>query len=93
MISLVDSSQVLLRAGRSYPYGWSSDGKDVFVRDWESSDLRLVPLAGGDGRIVVTLPPDCAPQWVAPDARHILCNIAESVSDVWMIENFDPAAR
>jgi len=92
VISLTDSSQVLLRAGRSDTYGWSTDGKGVFVKDWDTQDLRLVPLTGGEGRIVVTLPPDCDPQWVAPDGRRILCSIDESVSDVWMIENFDPAA-
>ena len=92
VISLRDSSQVLLHAGQSDPYGWSTDGKGVFVKDRDTQDLRLVPLTGGEGRIVVTLPPDCHPQWVAPDGRRILCSIHESVSDVWMIENFDPAA-
>ncbi len=103
IVSLRDSSQSLLlrRAGSQLqsPIGWSADGGSVYVMDVGSHDILRVPLAGGDSTVVATLPFEAsgsAQMRISCTATEretgltLLCNVSESTSDVWMIENFDP---
>ena len=96
VISLRDSSQTLVRAGQPLlPLGWSADGGWVYTQDWDSRDILRVPWTGGDGIVIATVPFEnagCTPV-ERPAGLAWLCLVSESVSDIWMIENFDPAAR
>jgi serine/threonine-protein kinase len=101
VISLEDSSQTRVHPGRASPVGWTADGRSVHVQEWDSGDVLLVPAAGGEASVVATLPFEPPSHdidlWCAtverPDGLALLCNVEESVSDAWMIENFDPAVR
>jgi hypothetical protein len=81
--------------------GWTADGRSVYVQEWESGDVLLVPASGGEPSVVATLPFEPPSHesdlWCAtverPDGLALLCNVEESVSDAWMIENFDPVVR
>ncbi len=96
VISLEDSSQTFVHSGR--PKGWTADGRSVYVQDYGSADILLVPLAGGEARVVATVPfetangADCVTV-ERPNGLALLCWVDESVSDAWMIEHFDPAVR
>ncbi len=96
VISLRDSSQTLVRAGQQLlPLGWSADGGWVYTQDWDSRDILRVPWTGGDGIVIATVPFEnagCTPV-ERPAGLAWLCRVSESVSDIWMIENFDPAMR
>ena len=91
VISLEDSSQVMLRVGWTYQYGWSEDGESIYVR--ESDEFRLVPLAGGAGTVAAHVPfedANCTPV-ERPTGLTLVCMVSEATSDVWIMENFDPA--
>jgi Tol biopolymer transport system component len=92
VISLEDSSQARVHAG-GWPKGWTADGSSVYVREHDSDDILLVSATGGEARVVATVPFDDADCVTGerPDGLALLCNVGESVSDAWMIENFDPA--
>jgi Tol biopolymer transport system component len=77
----------------SLPKGWSSDGGGVYVHDHTSGVLRLIPLDGSEGKVVAQLSDACMVDWVAPDARWLICTKDETQSDAWVVENFDPAVR
>jgi hypothetical protein len=68
----------------------------VYVRVYGTDDILLVPVFGGEGTVVATVPfegpDDCVPV-ERPTGLALLCNVVESVSDAWMIENFDPEVR
>jgi Tol biopolymer transport system component len=94
--SLRDSSQTLVYPGRFDPVGWAADGQSVYVREHGAHDILLVPLSDGDGTVAATVPfanaLDCLPV-ERPTGVALLCNVVESVSDAWMIEDFDPGVR
>jgi serine/threonine-protein kinase len=83
-------------AGRADPLGWAANGQSIYVRERGSNDILLVPVLGGDGRVVARVPFDGAADCIPverPASLALLCNVVESVSDAWMIENFDPEVR
>ena len=98
VVSLEESSQIFVRHGNAWPVGWSPDGEWVFVvedRDG-STMLAAVPVAGGDARDVAILPwrgPDSVPSCHTLDGRQFVCGAYEMLSDVWLVENFDPDVR
>ena len=40
--------------------------------------------------VVLTLPVGCDLHYVSRDRKWILCSLVESMSDVWMVKDFDP---
>jgi len=98
VISLKDSSNpashLLVHEGLSHPLGWSADGRWVFVQDDGSSDILLVPAAGGRATSWGAQPFENA--YCTPFERRgglaLLCVVDEGTADAWMIENFDPGA-
>jgi Tol biopolymer transport system component/tRNA A-37 threonylcarbamoyl transferase component Bud32 len=97
LISGRDSSQRRVGPMTPWPFGlplgWSSDGRFIYVSD--SLNIRRVPATGGEGIIVATLPFKNVHNCILterPSGLVLVCNVGESVSsDVWMMENFDPA--
>jgi hypothetical protein len=97
VVSLRDSSQIFLTADWDWPIAWSRDGRSVYTLGTpeRESVIRLVPLNGGPQRVVMTLPmPNSACALVGgSQPPSFVCMIPEFVSDVWLIEHFDPAIR
>lgn len=105
VVSLRDSSQsLLLRGGlnEAYAVGWCADGGSVYVMKRDSGEILRVPLTGDAAAVVATLPFE-VPESSAYDfscwatereaGLTLLCTVPESVSDAWMVENFDPDIR
>jgi hypothetical protein len=94
VVSLRDTSQVLLEEGRLDPVGWSADGRSVLAVGWDSGGIVRLGL---DGRTEAlgTLPFRDAECTSAEPARQgtLVCVAPEQVSDVWMVAGFDPERR
>jgi len=93
-ISLWDSTQVPVlaetRATRHMPVGWTTDGTGILASAGE--DILLIPLSTGEPETVLTLP-DTPDYWCDPfhgSEYSWVCIEAESESDAWLIEDFDP---
>jgi serine/threonine protein kinase len=97
-ISLEDSSQTFLYRTGGDPIRWSADGKWIYVLDGLAAETKgaqiiKIPAAGGEPEALVTLPlENVYPASMTSDGRRIVCNVSETQSDVWLMENFDPEA-
>jgi len=91
VISLADKSETRLHDGRCYPAGWSPDGNLVYA--YCGGDMMSIPAAGGTPHTVFTTPEDIAGASVSADGKSIVYSVAETKSDVWIVDNFDPAYR
>jgi hypothetical protein len=95
LISVPDSSQVLLAEGPLFPLNWSVDGRSVYCLNFnEGNSIMRIPLSGGEG--VMASPPDlgdldCKP-YPRSDGLVWVCSEHQSFSDAWMIEDFDPGS-
>jgi serine/threonine-protein kinase len=103
VVSLEDSSQTLVYPGGADALGWAANGQSIYVQEEGSDDILLVPVSGGEASVVATVPfgvvdyyggasVDCVPV-ERSDGLALFCDVDESVSDAWMIENFDPDVR
>jgi Tol biopolymer transport system component/predicted Ser/Thr protein kinase len=95
VVSLADSSQTRLPS-KGEPFGWSPDGKWIYASDSWNVSSRVVKIRLADGHVedVARLPFE--KMWgieLSPDARRFACLVPETKSDVWLVENFDPAVR
>jgi len=92
-VSLEPYSEILLLNGYAYPIGWSLDGKYVFTV--KGRQVSKVALARPNQAVpVASLPADLIEEdyiSVSPDGREAVASIGETKSDVWIMENFDPA--
>ena len=101
LISLKDSSQTLLCKGLIVPIEWSADGKWIYGWNPIEKPIKLVrvPATGGSATTLVTLPfeevkfIESIGISMTPDGRSIVCAVAETQSDVWLMENFDPDVK
>ena len=101
IISLEPYSEILLLPGRIYPVGWSPDGTYVYAIRSESNGLgrevvRVQVAAPNEARSVASLPGDVDPFNIgslSPNGHEIVVRISEQKSDVWLMENFDPAPQ
>ncbi len=80
------------------PVGWSSDGRWVYARGPFSSEIIRVPASGGPAETVAKLPFDPSLISFAStdlhfDGEHFVVDVAEPLSDFWLLENFDRAKR
>jgi hypothetical protein len=90
------------------PIAWSSDGTAIFAAEGKAASARgrTTPLGETitDVRIVM-IPENGIPKTVlalpaaevggiamTPDARKFVYSVYSSRSDVWIVEDFDPAA-
>jgi Tol biopolymer transport system component len=98
VFDLEDESLIDLNIGNSDPIGWSSDGRWIYLSDFESEDVRILKISLRKGKpdLVFALSPsplrgDSIPYQVrmSPDEKHFVFTARKSQSDVWMIENFD----
>jgi len=100
LVSLKDSSPVLLhKRSALHPIEWSADGKWIYAWDLlkKPIEILMIPVNGGKPKTLVTLPfenidrPDDIT--MTPDGKRLVCAVAISQSDIWMMENFDPAVE
>jgi serine/threonine protein kinase len=78
-----------------HPFGWSPDGNWLYAMDNSttgSTHILAVPTGGGDPKTLLTLPGGSNFK-SSPDGHRFVYTVEESKSDIWLIENFDPAAR
>jgi serine/threonine protein kinase/Tol biopolymer transport system component len=79
-----------------HPLGWSPDGAWIYaVRTRErAGSLFRIPAVGGEvqewGTLPFTAPASDAS--VTPDGMRLVISVNEGESDVWVVDNFDPAA-
>jgi Tol biopolymer transport system component len=100
LISLKDASQIAIGPPSGIPLGWSADGASLYVQDLQRGIWRI-PSDGGKGAVVGIIPfthanplNDAGCQLTEHSSDLVLvCSALESVSDVWMMENFDATAN
>ena len=99
LISLEDSSQTLSCKGDLWPLEWPRDGNWMYVSNFVETPTKIfkIPASGGEPKTVVTLPFEGKVAFyelaMTPDGRSVVCAVSESVSDVWLMENFDPEVK
>jgi serine/threonine protein kinase len=92
-ISLIDHSSAMLRMGFLQPSGWSPDGRSVYAFPVGGNAILSLPSGGGDPETVATLSGEIEDAVVTPDGKKFVVDVSEGKSDVWLVENFDPARR
>jgi serine/threonine protein kinase/WD40 repeat protein len=97
VISLAPYSETSVLAAQGQygtnPLGWSPDGKYVYAV--RGREVLKVGLGSPNHPIpIATLPADVVDNLsggMSPDGREIVVPLSEARSDVWIMENFDPA--
>jgi Tol biopolymer transport system component len=92
LISLEDSSQVLLYEGGVRPVGWSPDGNWIYAWHEEDRKIVIVPVSGGDAKSLgeSSFEGTVVDYSMTPDGKRFVFAVSETQSDVWLVENFDP---
>ena len=56
--------------------------------------IVMLPASGGEPEPLVTLPfEEVDGISMTTDGKRIVCSVPEAQSDVWVMENFDPAVK
>jgi hypothetical protein len=98
LISVKDSFQTPIGPQSAVPLGWSRNGASIYVEEESSRRIHRISLRTGRS-VYIGMNPFRRPVGdlgscelnERPSAVSLLCSVDESVSDVWMMENFDPA--
>ncbi len=90
-----DSTEVHIHDSSALPIGWSADGAWIYVWDYVSLGIAKIPATGGEAETFFEWPFEgksgrCTP---AADDKLWVCEVAESSTDIWLVENFDPEAN
>ena len=93
LISRRDGSRRSVVAwGEGGPLGWAADSRHFYWR--AGDDVYRWPVDGGDRELLLTLPSgltQCKPRTGVNDPEFV-CAVNESHVDLYLVENFDPAA-
>ncbi|MGA2260528.1 MAG: protein kinase [Acidobacteriota bacterium] len=94
LISLTTNSAALLTVTEPTvtPIGWSPDGSTIYYLRGDPN-IWALSAGGGTPKIFITMPGNIVSASISPDGRKFVCSIGESKSDVWVVENFDPARK
>jgi len=98
LVSLTDHSERLVAEENVFAVGWSPDGTKIYalhhypgVQTFLFEDhVLVIPAEGGNSRTLFTLPGAITGVSISPDGQKFVCSTSESISDIWLIENFDP---
>ncbi len=96
VISLANHSAQFLTKGSFIPIGWSQDQLSIYLMgNSDSSDnaIYALPASGGAPKIFLTMPDHLDWAIASPDGKKFVCRLGERQSDVWIVENFNPAQR
>ena len=95
VVSLDDSSETLVKKGPIlFPICWSSEGDWIYATDRLEGmrNLLRVHAGGTKTEILRTLPDKSGGDFsITPDGRNLVYSVFEGRSDIWLVENFDPA--
>ena len=96
VISLIDNSETPVSGGdlgtdHLTPAGWSPDGSTIYA--YVGNKMMSIPAAGGTPHTVFAAPEDIAAASVSSDGKNFVYSLSETKSDVWIVDNFDPAYR
>lgn len=96
IISSDPYSESLLKPGEFYPLGWSPDGKFIYgIPKAHGRQIMRVQVANPHAETLVADLPGSVVGYdnaaVSPDRSELIISIREEKSDVWSMENFDPA--
>ena len=97
IMSAAGAAEKRIYDGYAMPAGWSSDGKRVLALVWsDPARLMSIPVAGGMAQELALLPwptsgnnANCTTR----DGERFVCAVAQSSSDVWLAQHFDPDLR
>lgn len=99
IISLVDSTHKLLRKGRVVPIGWSHDSEWIYAVDSVGERIIILKISLEDGRENIILDTLFSQEKgrialfyvsMTPDGKSFVFPALKSLSDIWVVENFDP---
>jgi len=100
ILSVEDSSEVLLRKGDAAPFSWSPDGKRIYAWETILGGGNVLTISPEDGRTEVLfnlrLGPEMGRLILRPhtvDGRRFVFEGRKTQSDVWVLENFDPEIK
>jgi serine/threonine protein kinase len=97
VISLIDNSETFLYGCICRPAGWSPDGSWIYAYDTHAGDKMLSipadPAGRGTPHTIFAIPERIAGASVSADGKKFVYSAAETKSDVWVVDNFDPANR
>jgi Tol biopolymer transport system component len=96
VISLIDHSETFLSGTYRYPAGWSPDGSSIYAHDYAGNRMLSIPVdpAGrGTPHTVFAIPERIGAASVSADGKKFVYSATETKSDVWVVDNFDPAYR
>ena len=99
VLSLDDSSEVMLRKGNANPISWSADGRWVYA--WEpiagGCNILAISSENGQAEVLFTLPLSSEVGRLfrlhTVDGKHFIFSGRKSQSDIWVIANFDPEIK
>jgi Tol biopolymer transport system component len=86
----------LLAPGTISPDGWSPDGEWIYGHERDSASIVKVSVRTGTVEQVGTFPVGWLGTNVcnlSPDGHTLICSLAETKADAWVIDHFDPRAR
>jgi len=101
ILSADGSTERLLWNGPAIPSGWSPDGKWLFASEPVSGGLNILAINPRDGRgeVLFTIALDReiggsgSMRAHTVDGRRFVFEGRKILSDVWMMENFDPEVK
>ncbi|OVE78919.1 hypothetical protein BVY00_01640, partial [bacterium G20] len=100
IVSLTEKTTRLVHDGLILPIRWSSDGQYVYA--WNSMDnpYDVVRIHADTGfkELFFRLPFDPSSERInavdmVSNAYRFICSVEETVSDIWMIRNFNPEVK
>jgi Tol biopolymer transport system component len=93
VISMVDNSETSYER-LCNPVGWSPDGRSIYASIGNKMlSIPVNPSGRSAPRTIFTAPGDIGAASVSSDGRKFVLRVMEAKSDVWVVENFDPAYR
>jgi Tol biopolymer transport system component len=78
------------------PIAWSEDAKAVYYVKSDnggSSRIWAVSASGGRPQLYLELPLKAHEIDMSADGKHLVCEVDEEESDIWIVEGFDPDVR
>jgi serine/threonine protein kinase len=100
VLSVADGKFNPIAGTMFYPVGWASDDRSIFVMnfpaDWsDAAEMIIFRMNPADGRIEPHAALPFAPNElkdivISPDGRTMVLLHKETVSDIWLVEDFDP---
>ena len=91
LISVDGATQRPIHLDWVLPLKWSHDGESVYAQA-DSRRLLRVPTAGGKPEFLMEIPfEDALIGDITSDGKRLVVAVRETTSDLWLIDNFDPA--